>query len=149
MILDEPTSALDVSVQAQILNLLLDLQEDLKLTYLVITHDLNVIKYISDRIAVMYLGKLVEFGPTADIADYPKHLYTKSLMESAPILDPAERRDEKELLKGDPGSLIKLGPGCHFYERCPYVTEECRKTEPEITMVTNQHQVSCLHPIEG
>lgn len=149
MILDEPTSALDVSVQAQILNLLLDLQEDLKLTYLVITHDLNVIKYISDRIAVMYLGKLVEFGPTADIADHPKHPYTKSLMESAPILDPAERRDEKELLKGDPGSLIKLGPGCRFCERCPYVTEECRKTEPEITMVTDQHQVSCLHPIEG
>ncbi len=147
MILDEPTSALDVSVQAQILNLLLELQEKLQLTYLVITHDLNVIKYISDRIAVMYLGKLVEFGPTEEIADHPKHPYTKSLMDSAPILDPTLRSEEKELLKGDPGSLIRLSAGCRFCERCSYATDECREKEPGITMVTEDHQVCCFHPL--
>ena len=98
MILDEPTSALDISVQAQILNLLLDLQEQLHLTYLVITHDLNVIKYISDKIAVMYLGKLVEFGPVEEIAEHPKHPYTKGLMDAAPILDPRLRGRKKEVM---------------------------------------------------
>lgn len=114
MILDEPTSALDISVQAQILNLLLDLQEQLHLTYLVITHDLNVIKYISDKIAVMYLGKLVEFGPVEEIAEHPKHPYTKGLMDAAPILDPRLRGRKKEVMTGDPGSLIHMGEGCHF-----------------------------------
>ncbi|MBQ6583237.1 MAG: ABC transporter ATP-binding protein [Mogibacterium sp.] len=149
MILDEPTSALDVSVQAQILNLLLDLQEQLKLTYLVITHDLNVIKYISDRIAVMYLGKLVECGLTEDIAEHPKHPYTRSLMSSAPIMDPKDRVLAKELLKGDPGSLMKIGPGCRFADRCPYATEECHTSEPPVTQVTAEHQVSCFHQLEG
>lgn len=149
MILDEPTSALDVSVQAQILNLLLDLQEDLHLTYLVITHDLNVIKYISDRIAVMYLGKLLEFGPTDQIANHPTHPYTKSLMDSAPVLDPKRREREKHLLQGDPGSLINLQAGCRFCDRCPYVTEECRKKEPDRTFVSDQHQVCCYHPLES
>ena len=147
MILDEPTSALDISVQAQILNLLLDLQETLHLTYLVITHDLNVIKYLSDKIAVMYLGKLVEFGPTAEVANNPKHPYTWGLMSSAPILDPTLRDREKQLLSGDPGSLIKIGDGCRFCDRCQYATEECKSSQPETEEVSQGHQVACFHPL--
>lgn len=147
MILDEPTSALDISVQAQILNLLLDLQEQTGITYLVITHDLNVIKYISDRIAVMYLGRLVEFGPTEEIANNAKHPYTRGLLNAAPVLDPRLRDRKKEVMSGDPGSLIKVGAGCRFCDRCPYVTDECRTTMPEDTMVGEGHQVSCFHPL--
>lgn len=149
MILDEPTSALDVSVQAQILNLLLDLQEQLNLTYLVITHDLNVIKYISDKIAVMYLGRLVEFGPTLEIAEHAKHPYTRGLLNAAPILDPnlRDRNRKKEVMGGDPGSLINIGAGCRFCDRCKYATEECKTTMPEDTIVAPGHQVSCFHPL--
>lgn len=149
MILDEPTSALDISVQAQILNLLLDLQEQMGLTYLVITHDLNVIKYISDRIAVMYLGRLVEFGPTKEITENAKHPYTRGLLNAAPILDPKLRDKKKEVMKGDPGSLIKIGPGCRFCDRCEYATEECRTTMPPDTMVGEGHQVACFHPLNA
>ncbi|QAT42971.1 ABC transporter ATP-binding protein [Aminipila luticellarii] len=145
MILDEPTSALDVSVQAQILNLLLDLQEQLHLTYLIIAHDLNVIKYISDRIAVMYLGKLVECGPTKEIA---KHPYTKALLDASPILDPKQRNNKKEVIKGDPGSLINLGGGCRFSDRCKYATEECKNEEPETVLVNKNHQIACFHPLD-
>lgn len=147
MILDEPTSALDISVQAQILNLLLDLQEEMGLTYLIITHDLNVIKYISDRIAVMYLGRLVEFGPTDEIAENAKHPYTRGLLNAAPILDPTLRDQKKEVMKGDPGSLIKVGAGCRFCDRCEYVTEECRNTMPPDSIVGEGHQVACFHPL--
>ncbi len=148
MILDEPTSALDVSVQAQILNLLLELQDQLHLTYLVITHDLNVIKYISDRIAVMYLGKLVEFGPTKEITEHAKHPYTRGLLDAAPILDPRLRGRKKEIMKGDPGSLINIGDGCRFCDRCRYATEECRTKMPENTIVAEDHQVACFHPLD-
>lgn len=143
MILDEPTSALDVSVQAQILNLLLDLQEQRQLTYLVITHDLNVIRYISDRVMVMYLGKLVEVGPTDVICTNPSHPYTKALMAASPILDPTLRGREKHIMKGDPGSLINLPEGCHFHPRCPYATELCSKQEPGVTDLSADHQVWC------
>lgn len=148
MILDEPTSALDVSVQAQILNLLLDLQEQMHLTYLVITHDLNVIRYISDKIAVMYLGKLVEFGPTDEVTQHPRHPYTKGLMDAAPILDPRLRGREKELMRGDPGSLINIGTGCRFFARCKYATPECEKEDPKILSAGNGHQVACVHPLK-
>lgn len=148
MILDEPTSALDVSVQAQILNLLLDLQEELKLTYVIITHDLNVIKYISDKIAVMYLGQLVEFGDCETVGNHPQHPYTKGLMDAAPILDPRDRGKEKEIMKGDPGSLINLGKGCRFYARCKYATPECDEAEPETLVLDGGHRVKCLHPLE-
>lgn len=144
MILDEPTSALDISVQAQILNLLLDLQENMGLTYLVITHDLNVIRYISDRIAVMYLGKLVEFGPTDEIIVNPKHPYTNGLMAASPILDPKLRGQKKELMGGDPGSLIDLPKGCRFSSRCSKVTEHCKNTLPGNYKITSNHQVSCF-----
>ncbi len=144
MILDEPTSALDISVQAQILNLLLDLQENMGLTYLVITHDLNVIRYISDRIAVMYLGKLVEFGPTDEIIGNSKHPYTNGLMAASPILDPKFRGQKKELMGGDPGSLIDLPKGCRFSPRCSKVTEHCKNTLPGNYKITSNHQVSCF-----
>ena len=149
MILDEPTSALDMSVQAQILNLLLDLQEEMGLTYLVITHDLNVIKYISDRIAVMYLGRLVEFGPTEEIAENAKHPYTRGLLNAAPILDPELRDKKKDVIKGDPGSLIKIGQGCRFCDRCEFATEECKTSMPPDTMIGEGHQVACFHPLQG
>jgi len=144
MILDEPTSALDISVQAQILNLLLDLQENLKLTYLIITHDLNVIRYISDRIAVMYLGKLVEFGPTEEVIKNPKHPYTEGLMAASPILDPHDRDKKKFLMQGDPGSLINLPSGCHFHPRCPYASEKCKSESPQDFLISSQHQVACF-----
>lgn len=144
MILDEPTSALDISVQAQILNLLLDLQESLGLTYLIITHDLNVIRYISDRVAVMYLGKLVEFGPTEEVIKNPKHPYTEGLMAASPILDPHDRYKEKYLMQGDPGSLINLPTGCHFHPRCPYATERCVNETPQDIILSDGHQVTCF-----
>ena len=143
MILDEPTSALDVSVQAQILNLLLDLQEQRQLTYLVITHDLNVIRYISDRVAEMYLGNLVEYGPTELMCSHPSHPYTRALMAASPILDPKLRNREKHVMKGDPGSLIDLPSGCHFHPRCPCAQEECLREEPEMLRLTEDHWVCC------
>lgn len=143
MILDEPTSALDISVQAQILNLLLDLQEQHQLTYLVITHDLNVIRYISDRVAVMYLGKLVEYGPTEQICSNPSHPYTKALMAASPILDPKLRGREKHIMKGDPGSLIELPTGCHFHPRCPVAQETCTKEAPEMVQLAEDHWACC------
>ena len=144
MILDEPTSALDISVQAQILNLLLDLQESLGLTYLVITHDLNVIRYISDRIAVMYLGRLVEYGPTEEVIGNPRHPYTRGLMAASPILNPHERDREKYTMEGEPGSLINLPTGCHFHPRCPYATERCKTEMPGDVKISPLHQVSCF-----
>ncbi|WP_019230521.1 ABC transporter ATP-binding protein [Sedimentibacter sp. B4] len=143
MILDEPTSALDISVQAQILNLLLDLQESFGLTYLVITHDLNVIRYISDRIAVMYLGKIVEFGPTEEVINNPKHPYTEGLMAASPIMDPHDRDKEKYIMQGDPGSLINLPSGCHFHPRCPYASEHCKNDSPQLIVLPDGHQVDC------
>lgn len=144
MILDEPTSALDISVQAQILNLLLELQERLGLTYLVITHDLNVIRYISDRVAVMYLGRLVEFGPTEEVIGSPRHPYTKGLMSASPILNPHDRGKKKYVMEGEPGSLINLPTGCHFHPRCPYAEERCRNELPESIRISPMHQVSCF-----
>lgn len=144
MILDEPTSALDISVQAQILNLLLDLQEKLGLTYLVITHDLNVIRYISDRVAVMYLGRMVEFGPTEEVIENPRHPYTKGLMSASPILNPHDRGKEQHIMEGEPGSLINLPSGCHFHPRCPYVMDRCKQELPENVSISPLHQVACF-----
>lgn len=143
MILDEPTSALDISVQAQILNLLLELQEKLNLTYLVITHDLNVIRYISDRVAVMYLGRLVEYGPTEEVIGNPRHPYTQGLMAALPILNPRDRDKKKDMMVTEPGSLIDLPQGCHFHPRCPYATEACREAFPENVQITPEYQVAC------
>lgn len=143
MILDEPTSALDISVQAQILNLLLDLQEQHQLTYMIITHDLNVIRYISDQVAVMYLGQLVEYGETKIMCSNPSHPYSKALMAASPILDPTMRGREKEIMKGDPGSLIHLPSGCSFHPRCRYAQEICMQERPEMEQIGENHWARC------
>lgn len=143
IILDEPTSALDISVQAQILNLLLDLQEELHLTYLVISHDLNVIRYLSDKIAVMYLGKLLEYGLTDDIFESPSHPYTKGLITSAPVLDPRKRNREKHLMQGEADSLYELPKGCRLSSRCPQCSDQCKAEEPELLSLGNDHFVAC------
>ena len=129
ILMDEPTSALDVSVQAQILNLLKKLQQEFHLTYLFVTHHLLVVKYISNRIAVMYLGKICETGPTAEIFDRPLHPYTRALLSAIPIPDP-ETKHEKIILSGDVPNPIDPPKGCRFHPRCSYVKEICRTVEP-------------------
>jgi oligopeptide/dipeptide ABC transporter ATP-binding protein len=141
LILDEPTSALDVSVQAQVLNLIKKLQAAKALTYLFITHDLNVVRYIADRVIVMYLGKLVEEGNVADIFKQPLHPYTQALLSANPKIDPS-LRGERTLLEGDVPSPADPPPGCSFHTRCPIAVDECRKIEPELRQVSDR-KVSC------
>jgi oligopeptide/dipeptide ABC transporter ATP-binding protein len=143
LVLDEPTSALDISVQAQILNLLLDIQEEYGLTYLFISHDLNVVTYISDRIGVMYLGKIVEWATAADINSNPKHPYTFGLFSSAPLLSPRKRERKRLLLSGDPPSMINPPPGCSLHPRCPFRIDICKKVVPELNEIFPGHKVSC------
>ncbi len=142
LLMDEPTSALDVSVQAQILNLLKKLQEEFKLTYLFVTHHLLVVKHISNRIAVMYLGKMVELGKTDDIFDNPLHPYTKALLSAIPIPDP-ETKMEKIILSGDVPNPINPPKGCRFHPRCSYAKDICREEEPLLEDVGNGHFVAC------
>ena len=149
LICDEATGALDVSIQNQIAKLLVKLVEEKQISCLFIGHDLALVRSVSQRIAVMYLGRLVEFGPTDEIAENAKHPYTKGLLDAAPILDPRLRGRKKEIMGGDPGSLIKVGNGCRFAERCKYATEECRTTMPPNTLAADGHMVSCFHPIGG
>jgi len=143
IVLDEPTSALDVSVQAQILNLIKKLREEMKLTYLFISHDLSVIKYLSTRIAVMYLGKIVEIGKTKDITKNPIHPYTKALFSS--ILPPYPPEGEKNIttLEGDVPSPTNPPSGCRFHTRCPYAKSICKEKEPELKVVQGEHMVAC------
>lgn len=139
---DEPVSALDVSIQAQILNLLADLQEELGLTMLFISHDLNVVQHVSDQIAVMYLGKFMETGSTKDVYQNPQHPYTIALMESVPQLDPDDKRP-RALLQGDVLSLSQRPEGCPFASRCPRVMERCSEAPPAPTEIEAGHWVSC------
>jgi oligopeptide/dipeptide ABC transporter ATP-binding protein len=143
IILDEPTSALDVSVQAQILNLLKDLQKQFGLTYLFITHNLSVIKHISDRIAIMYAGKIVELAPTKELFRDPLHPYTKALLSAIPVPDPKFKR-KRITLKGEVPSLIKPPPGCRFHPRCQRATKECSQIEPVLKEVKKDHFVTCF-----
>lgn len=143
IVCDEPVSALDVSIQAQILNLLMDLQEQMDLTYLFITHDLSVVKHISDEIAVMYLGKCVEKAPKNELFSTPKHPYTKALLSSILIPSLAARNKKKELLHGEVTNPVDPPNECRFAARCKYVMKVCRESIPELKEVTKEHYVAC------
>jgi oligopeptide transport system ATP-binding protein len=142
---DEPVSALDVSIQSQILNLFKDLQEEFGLTYLFIAHDLSVIKYISNRVAVMYLGLIVEIADAADLYKKPLHPYTEALLSAAPIPDPKiEAKRKRIILTGDVPSPDKQRPGCNFYDRCPKRMDICKERRPSLKDAEDGHEVSCF-----
>ncbi len=144
IVCDEPISALDVSIQAQIINLLEDLQTEFDLTYLFIAHDLSVVRHISHRIAVMYLGRIVEIANRDDLYTYAKHPYTVALLSAVPIPDPeVEATRERIIIEGDPPSPINLPPGCNFHERCPKCIDICRREVPQLREIGHDHQVAC------
>ena len=144
IVCDEPISALDVSIQSQVINLLKELQEKLGLTYMFIAHDLNIVKYISDRIAVMYLGNLVELAPSDDIYAHTLHPYSQALLASVPIPDPnKEAQKRAQVLSGDVPSPINPKPGCKFAGRCPHATDRCRSETPVLREVRPNHFVAC------
>lgn len=143
IIADEPVSALDVSIQAQIINLLKQLKDDFNLTFLFISHDLSVIKYLSDRIAIMYLGEIVELGKTEEIFSDPKHPYTKALLSAVPELNSNSQKEQIKL-QGELPSVENLPLGCKFHTRCPFATEKCKKQTPQITYFSESHYCKCF-----
>ena len=146
IIADEPVSALDVSVQAQVINLLMDLQQEYKLTYLLIAHDLSVVRHISDYIAVMYVGKLVELAQVDELFDTPRHPYTEALLSAIPLADPTRRPDHKKL-RGEVADPSNPPSGCLFHPRCSYAQKCCQEQEPELREVKAGHFVRCHFPL--
>jgi oligopeptide transport system ATP-binding protein len=144
IICDEPVSALDVSIQTQIITLLIRLREEMKLTYLFIAHDLSVVRHISDRVAVMYLGKIVEITNSDELYDNPLHPYTQALLSAVPIPDPVvDRQRRRVLLTGDVPSPVNPPPGCNFHPRCHMAIDICREATPEFRDIGNEHWVAC------
>ncbi len=146
IVCDEPVSALDVSVQAQVVNLLMDLQKEFKLTYLFIAHDLKVVEFISNRVAVMYLGNMVEMADAADLYHMQAHPYTKSLISAIPVPDPHHKK-ERIILEGDVPTPLNPPSGCHFHPRCWKKTDECSATYPAIESIGHEHEFRCHHPL--
>ncbi len=143
LILDEPTSALDVSVQAQIINLLNNLQDKLNAGYIFISHDLSVVRFISDEVGIMYLGRIIEKGSSDEIFDNPLHPYSKALLAASPIPDPRKRRDRKDLIGGQVPSPINRPEGCFFKTRCKYKMDVCEREYPEFKILSEDHSVAC------
>jgi oligopeptide/dipeptide ABC transporter ATP-binding protein len=147
ILLDEPVSALDVSIQAQVINLLDELQDELGLSYVFVAHDLSVVRHVSDRIAVMYLGKVVEISPSEELYTKPIHPYTEVLLSAIPIPDPIQNRDRaRVVVGGEVPSPINPPSGCRFHTRCPFATEVCRTVEPQLTEYPGGHVAACHHP---
>jgi oligopeptide transport system ATP-binding protein len=146
IVCDEPISALDVSIQAQIINLLEELQQQYNLTYLFIAHDLAVVRHISDRVAVMYVGKIVELADRTELYEYPLHPYTRALLSAVPIPDPVvEKRRSRIILQGDVPSPVNPPSGCRFHPRCPFARADCSQSEPPLNEVRPGHMVACFY----
>ncbi|HEY1522913.1 MAG TPA: oligopeptide/dipeptide ABC transporter ATP-binding protein [Solirubrobacteraceae bacterium] len=147
LLLDEPVSALDVSIQAQVINLLDELQDEFHLSFVFVAHDLSVVRHVSDRIAVMYLGKLMEVAPAEELYHKPIHPYTSALLGAIPIPDPRENRARsRPIVEGEPPSPVNPPSGCRFHPRCPRATEICRRVEPQLTEYAGGHLAACHHP---
>jgi oligopeptide/dipeptide ABC transporter ATP-binding protein len=147
ILLDEPVSALDVSIQAPVINLLEDLQDELRLSYVFVAHDLSVVRHVSDRIIVMYLGKLMEISPADELYSKPIHPYTSALLGAIPIPDPHQNRErDRPIIGGEPPSPVNPPSGCRFHTRCPRATEICKRVEPQLTEYPGGHIAACHHP---